>query len=221
MGVAPAHHSTSTVAWELSLWSNPSFVISGHSIIPHCQLPLNQITLNHPVDQLNNFNFTSIMSRTAATQLAQRATRNLSSRWTSRSTIVSPLLTHRATSQTFNASRCAVSQMSRSISTTRMYRVGLQPDTSNPKPKEAESNETASSSSKVELSEERYNQLSESYLNTLVEQLEELQEQREDVDVEYSVCPSTSYTLLSGIDANNSVGWCAQPKLSTKWKLCT
>lgn len=62
-----------------------------------------------------------------------------------------------------------------------------QPDTSDPKPKERESNETASSTSKVEVTEERYHQLSESYLNTLVEKLEGLQEDREDVDVEYSV----------------------------------
>jgi len=60
-------------------------------------------------------------------------------------------------------------------------------------PKERESSDTASSTSKVEVSEERYHQLSDSYLNTLLEKLEALQEEREDVDVEYSVGVASWY----------------------------
>ena len=129
------------------------------------------------------------MSRTAATRLAQRASRNLSSRLSIRSS----LNANRAAAQSLNASRCIVAQSSRFLSTTSVSRIGLQPDTSDPKPKERESSDTASSTSKVEVSEERYHQLSDSYLNTLLEKLEALQEEREDVDVEYSVGVASWY----------------------------
>lgn len=39
----------------------------------------------------------------------------------------------------------------------------------------------------AELTQEQYNELSDEYMDTMVEKLEELQEEREDVDVEYSV----------------------------------
>jgi frataxin len=73
------------------------------------------------------------------------------------------------------------------MSSTPSFRIVHPPETSDPKPKERESSDTASSTAKVEVSEERYHQLSESYLNSLLEKLEALQEEREDVDVEYSV----------------------------------
>ena len=123
------------------------------------------------------------MSRTTVSRLAQRASRNSSQRLSTRNAFI----VHRATSPALGVSKYIAAQSLRSLSSTQYVRIGLQPDTSNPKPKERESTDTASSSSKVEVSDERYHQLSESYLNSLVEKLEALQEEREDVDVEYSV----------------------------------
>lgn len=75
----------------------------------------------------------------------------------------------------------------RSFSTTLPAQKGLSPDSEDPQPKEAEPH--ALDAAPVELSNERYNQLSDDYMDAIVSKLEELQEEREDVDVEYSVCP--------------------------------
>ena len=64
-------------------------------------------------------------------------------------------------------------------------RKGLSPDSEDPKPKEAEPHVV--DAAPVELSNEEYNQLSDDYMDSIVNKLEELQEEREDVDVEYSV----------------------------------
>ena len=129
------------------------------------------------------------MVRTAANRIAQRATRNASSRLSMRSYN----LTNRTTSSVFNASRSTITYGTRHLSSTPSFRIVPLPETSDPKPKERESMDTASSTSKVEVSEERNHQFSESYMNNLLEKLEALQEEREDVDVEYSVCYCCGY----------------------------
>jgi len=75
----------------------------------------------------------------------------------------------------------------RSFSTVLRSFKGLSPESENPQPKEPEAHDIAASP--AVLSIEQYNILSDEYMDTLVERLEELQEEREDVDVEYSVCP--------------------------------
>lgn len=47
------------------------------------------------------------------------------------------------------------------------------------------------------ISIDEYHKLSDAYIDTLVAQLEEMQEEREDVDVEYSVCSSPPLPNLS------------------------
>lgn len=65
----------------------------------------------------------------------------------------------------------------RQISTTAKSQAAPLPPPSTP----AETNTT--------LSIEEYNKISDASIETLLAQLEEMQEEREDVDVEYSVCP--------------------------------
>ena len=132
------------------------------------------------------------MPRTALAQLAQRASRTLSPRLSSRSSsiISSPLLATQTTRIAFPSQSNTLHQSTRSLSTSRVFQKGLSPETDNPQPKTPESNDTASSTSKVEISTDRFHELSDSYLSVLVDRLEVLQEGREDVDVEYSVrCP--------------------------------
>lgn len=63
---------------------------------------------------------------------------------------------------------------------------GLSPETDNPQPKQPEAH-TATAPSPTEITVEEYHQASDAYMDTIVAKLEQLQEQREDVDVEFSV----------------------------------
>lgn len=76
----------------------------------------------------------------------------------------------------------------RGISTTLKVNKGLSPESENPEPKIPEDHDSAVGP--AQLSPEQYNALSDEYMDKLVERLEELQEEREDVDVEYSVSKS-------------------------------
>lgn len=78
-----------------------------------------------------------------------------------------------------------VYQAFRPITTSNKVRKGLSPESENPQPKIPENN--AEPMQAAELTQEQYNELSDEYMDTMVEKLEELQEEREDVDVEYSV----------------------------------
>ncbi|KAG4411734.1 hypothetical protein IFR04_015123 [Cadophora malorum] len=77
---------------------------------------------------------------------------------------------------------------SRAFSTTPRTLKGLSPESADPPPKESEPEayEPTSSSEPADISIEEYHELSDAYLNGLIEKLEQLQEEREEVDVEYS-----------------------------------
>jgi len=77
---------------------------------------------------------------------------------------------------------------SRAFSTTPCTFKGLSPESADPPPKESEPEayEPTSSSEPADISIEEYHELSDTYLNGLIEKLEQLQEEREEVDVEYS-----------------------------------
>lgn len=79
----------------------------------------------------------------------------------------------------------AVYQTFRPIATSNKLSKGISPESENPQPKILESN--AEPKQAAELTQNLYNELSDEYMDTIVEKLEELQEEREDVDVEYSV----------------------------------
>ncbi|KAB8300981.1 hypothetical protein EYC80_002905 [Monilinia laxa] len=78
----------------------------------------------------------------------------------------------------------AVYQTFRPIATSNKLSKGISPESENPQPKVSESN--AEPKQAAELTQSQYNELSDEYMDTIVEKLEELQEEREDVDVEYS-----------------------------------
>ena len=63
---------------------------------------------------------------------------------------------------------------------------GLSPETENPQPTERE--DVIDAAVPAELSAEEYTELSDIYMNAIVEKMDELQEEREGIDVEYSVC---------------------------------
>ncbi|CAG8973725.1 hypothetical protein HYALB_00006998 [Hymenoscyphus albidus] len=72
----------------------------------------------------------------------------------------------------------------KAFSTTAPLSKGLSPESEYPQPKEAEPQTIASAP--VDLTVEKYNQLSNEYLDDLVERLEMMAEEREGIDVEYS-----------------------------------
>ncbi|KAH7407151.1 hypothetical protein BKA64DRAFT_705562 [Cadophora sp. MPI-SDFR-AT-0126] len=76
----------------------------------------------------------------------------------------------------------------RPFSTTPSTLKGLSPESADPHPKESEPEayEPTSSSQPADITIEEYHELSDSYLNGLIEKLEQLQEERDEVDVEYS-----------------------------------
>ncbi|KAL2072941.1 hypothetical protein VTL71DRAFT_10265 [Oculimacula yallundae] len=76
----------------------------------------------------------------------------------------------------------------RALSTTRPTFKGLSPESEDPTPKEPETEayEPSSSSAPADISIEEYHEMSDTYLNGVIEKLEQLQEEREEVDVEYS-----------------------------------
>ncbi|PQE17149.1 mitochondrial iron uptake protein [Rutstroemia sp. NJR-2017a WRK4] len=73
----------------------------------------------------------------------------------------------------------------RSLTYTNRVRKGITPESEDPQPHEPESNTPHKQA--AELTAAQYQELSEEYMNMVVEKLEQLQEEREDVDVEYSI----------------------------------
>ena len=80
--------------------------------------------------------------------------------------------------------RAPVTIPTRALSTSTVRPKGIMPDTSDPFQK-AEPQPVAAS--KPELSDSEYHKVADEYLDRLLSKLEELQEERTDVDVEYSV----------------------------------
>jgi hypothetical protein len=73
----------------------------------------------------------------------------------------------------------------RFLSTTRPLFKGLSPESENPQPKEAEPQNLVSAP--ADLTMDEYHKLSDQYLERLVDKFEALQEQKEEIDCEYSV----------------------------------
>jgi len=71
------------------------------------------------------------------------------------------------------------------FSTSHINPKGLSPETEDPQPSERE--DVIDAALPAELSAEEYTELSDLYMNAIVEKMDELQESREGIDVEYSV----------------------------------
>ncbi|RQM05012.1 hypothetical protein DH86_00003708 [Scytalidium sp. 3C] len=83
----------------------------------------------------------------------------------------------------------------RSFSSTRPILKGLSPESEDPKPKEAQKQDFTKTP--AELTAQEYDELSDEYMHNLLERFEELQESRDDVDVEYSQPPNKQIWLSS------------------------
>lgn len=120
------------------------------------------------------------MSSNAMSTLARAATRQL------RTSTPRQLSSLRPTFQTTTYRSISIPSIhaQRLFSTTHRTSKGLLPETDNPAPRVAEAHPPAAP---IELSTEAYNELSDVYMDRIVARLEALQEEREDVDVEYSV----------------------------------
>jgi len=138
------------------------------------------------------------MTRTLASKVALRATRQilpsstrlsavatrrpLSSLSLSTKAIPDSLVSIRRVQAT--ASAITTSKVNaRSFSASRPNNKGLSPESEDPPAKEAEEEPLVSA---TEISIEVYNELSDDYMSALVEKLEQLQEETEEIDVEYS-----------------------------------
>jgi frataxin len=144
-----------------------------------------------------------IMTRTAISKLVRSSSQSLrplvsrSSSTTIRSSILRPAVLP-ITSHGFRGSSI---QAPRFFSTTRPSLKGLSPETDNPQPKESESHVTASGPAEITI--EQFHEVADEYLNALIEKLEQLQEETEEVDVEYSVCASS---LRCSVPLGRSLG---------------
>lgn len=87
--------------------------------------------------------------------------------------------------------RSSLQQFSRSFHPTPTARKGLQPDSSDPKPPNGNSQKVAGAAVHVTepspLTNEQYYEYSEHYLNVVIGEVEKLQEEGSDIEAEYSV----------------------------------
>jgi frataxin len=81
----------------------------------------------------------------------------------------------------------------RLLSTTSKTLKGMSPESENPQPKESEN--AAATTTPTEISMEEYHHFSDQYMNNILSKLEQLQEAREDVDVEFSVCAIILFSI--------------------------
>jgi frataxin len=80
----------------------------------------------------------------------------------------------------------------RPFSSTPISPKGISPESENPQPTPKEP--TAGAPKPAGISAEVYDELSNVYMDRIVEKLEHLQEEKEGVDVEYSVCALPLYS---------------------------
>lgn len=85
---------------------------------------------------------------------------------------------------------------------------------------------TSNSSQKPDISTEQYHKLADTYIDVLVSALEEVQEKRQDVDCEYSVCAPLllryiffeniggAFLCILQTNPFSVIGWCLDPYIS-------
>lgn len=174
------------------------------------------------------------MSRTTLTKLAIPAARSALVRSINRSS--------RPIASIFNNGPSKLSpytvRTARAFSATVARPLGLSPESEEPPAKtaspETETTEYNVGGKPADLTPETYHELSDKYLNVLVDKMEQMQEDNKDVDCEFSVCcPLSSLhdqmsSLTHYIDpialkfTNTNVcnlGWCLDFGLPTQWDL--
>lgn len=121
----------------------------------------------------------STMTRSTLQKLTQRSIRQILSKPNvSRISLSSSVPSFTASTPSTNISR-------RAFTTQTPLFKGITPESSDPAPKESEDH--VKLSAPTEISTEYYHEQSDAFMDRLVAELEALQEEREDVDVEFSV----------------------------------
>ncbi len=105
------------------------------------------------------------------------------------------------------------------FSTSAKIGKGLSPESEEPKVKEKTEEKSLYASAPAELTNEKYHELSDEYLNALVEKLEELQEETEEVDVEYSVRLLSILPPWTQTD-NLLTGWSPHTRTAAERHIC-
>lgn len=127
------------------------------------------------------------MARSSTTKLVRAACRGLqlpsssAARAVLPSISAAPVVQHAAFR--LEASLCRVS--SRRFISGSSDRKGITPDDKPPKPKDEESQKVPKTPANI--TDAQYHAVADEYLDNLLTRLEELQDQREDIEVEYSV----------------------------------
>ncbi len=120
------------------------------------------------------------MARTALNFLARVTRRGISNRATFRPRPALSIESRPVLSSSIGAKRF--------VSATPILRKGLSPESENPPPpRDAE--EVSIPAVAANITDVEYHRLADDYLEIIVNKLEKLQDEREDVDVEYSVRP--------------------------------
>lgn len=94
----------------------------------------------------------------------------------------------------------------RYISSTTTRQIAILPDGSKEPANKADEPSTTTNHTPTEITEAQYHELADEYLEAILNKFEELQDTREDVDVEYSVtnpCPSLP-PITSGYNPNSA-----------------
>jgi len=159
------------------------------------------------------------MTRNAIFNLARGATRQLSM---PSSTITRSSLLQSTRPIIFRYTPIASIRACRLFSTTPAASKGISPESEDPQPKAPESSNNAAQP--AELTNEEYNELADAYMDAMVERMEQLQEESDEVDVEYSVSSPPSSLVATGyspwIKTNSYTGWRSQLRLSPNWHIC-
>ncbi|KAL1882342.1 hypothetical protein VTK73DRAFT_1901 [Phialemonium thermophilum] len=107
----------------------------------------------------------------------------------------------------------------RYLSSTSYHGKGIMPETDNPNPKQPA--ETVVNMTAAQLTDAEYHQIADEYLETVLAKLEELQETREDLDVEFSdgvltvtLPPAGTYVLNK--QPPNKQLWLSSPRSGPK-----
>ncbi|TVY13829.1 Mitochondrial frataxin-like protein [Lachnellula arida] len=129
----------------------------------------------------------------------------------------SSLLRAAAPKRTFyhiNRSMQTPLQTSRTFSSGRPALKGLSPESENPTPTQPKA--SSAPAAPANLTAEQYNELSDAYMDALVAKLEELQDESEKIDVDYSagvltlVCPPAGTYVLNKQPPNKQI-WLSSP----------
>jgi frataxin len=141
------------------------------------------------------------MTRNTILKLSRPATRQITPRTTLPIRAIAPKRTSFSIPM---LNRSMQSQTQRCFSSTRPILKGLSPESENPAPAQSPPKEAAPTAA-ANLTPEHYNVLSDMYLNALVAKLEELQEENEKIDVDYSVCafPPCIFPSAIGLEMAN------------------